>query len=473
MASAQSLSDGGARRLNYSPEFLAKLKGDAAKYQNLLKTDPFSAFTQKYRDALYGGYYKGIDGHGFSTISPAAPGENTKEHRVGPTISALDLSKWNGNMLDPYNDIQWGQNKVTNARQNSDDAMKLIDQMFPHLTQRQRDEAAYKVIQQQGHGWSFASNPNDIVRAVAGNLGGISPEWQARLAATDAQMAARGRNALKAAHGYDDAHGDEEWKLPAAFLAAYGGSQLLGGGAAAGSDAGALTNAANNFGWSDAASAGTSAGANADIAGALLPTQPAAGPSWLDVLKNGNPAGGTGITGNGPINTGTILDPNYGQFGASSAGTINQSVGQATGALDAFGNATGALHPGINAMYDFSKGLMSPAVSNAKGTLTLADSLQSPKSFLDTVKDKLTDPKNLQNITKGLMNLAQKPQQTGGQLGGSQISSPLQNFQSNGDGGGFRVNTIKGPETQLSVPNLTSQFAPTWQNLQYANALRK
>jgi hypothetical protein len=96
---------------------------------------------------------------------------------------------------------------------------------------------------------------------------------------------------------------------------------------------------------------------------------PAAGGNYLSAFGPAQTALGSGLTNE--VGSGLIGST----LGGASPATLGQIVGQATGAINAAGGATGALIPGVNAMYDFAAGTLAPAVADASGNLVLASSL--------------------------------------------------------------------------------------------------
>lgn len=194
---------------------------------------------------------------------------------------------------------------------------------------------------------------------------------------------------------------DYGWMLPLA---------IAGGGALAGlGEAGSLASAdsmaglipSSELGAYGAAAAGT--GATAAGTTSLYPSTQF----------------GTEI---GQLGSGTYLPNNIGQVGTSlldaTPATINQMVGQASGALDAAGALTTAGIPGINQIYDFSTGTYVPAVSDAAGNLVNAASLSSGTSnqLTDFLKS-LSSNKDL--IKSGISLLGgSSPTTYGGSQGG-------------------------------------------------------
>lgn len=87
-----------------------------------------------------------------------------------------------------------------------------------------------------------------------------------------------------------------------------------------------------------------------------------------DVLGNGL---GTSLNG-GDLNWGTV---DWGNNGGID--TLNQIIGQSTGALDENNVSTGPLIPGVNALYDFNTGTYVPAIADANGDLQIATDLSS------------------------------------------------------------------------------------------------
>lgn len=114
------------------------------------------------------------------------------------------------------------------------------------------------------------------------------------------------------------------------------------------------------YGTGAAAGAGATAGALGSSGG---------GGSYLSAFGPTPNVLGSGVTNEvGSTLIGETL-------GSAQPATLGQLVGQSTGAINAAGGATGALIPGVNAMYDFSLGALAPAIPDASGELVLASTL--------------------------------------------------------------------------------------------------
>lgn len=83
--------------------------------------------------------------------------------------------------------------------------------------------------------------------------------------------------------------------------------------------------------------------------------------------------------------------------GASVPGTLNQTIGQVSGALGNEGLATGDLLSGINSQYNFGSGLLEPAISTAGGAFTSPTALATEVSLADKLKNLPTSIENFVN----------------------------------------------------------------------------
>ena len=151
------------------------------------------------------------------------------------------------------------------------------------------------------------------------------------------------------------------------------GATEAGAGTLGATEAGAGTLGATANGAADLiATGGANTGAGVvsnGTAGVFGPMGPAAGGNYLSAFGPAQTALGSGLTNE--VGSGLIGST----LGGASPATLGQIVGQATGAINAAGGATGALIPGVNAMYDFAAGTLAPAVADASGNLVLASSL--------------------------------------------------------------------------------------------------
>lgn len=170
-----------------------------------------------------------------------------------------------------------------------------------------------------------------------------------------------------------------------ANFAADGGAGLLGGSAGEGTLLGGA--GADMFGGTAGMTAADLAAA--DAAGGLLPaygTNAAyaaglggtTGTSLFDTMSLPNPftsqpnALGSGLY---DLTSGVPSGLTANAVGEVAPATLNQIIGQTTGALTSTGAAAGELLPGINAVYDFSLGQYVPAITNGAGELVAATTL--------------------------------------------------------------------------------------------------
>jgi hypothetical protein len=306
---------------------------NAGKGENYLKSqvDPFSEFTNKYRDVLYGAY--GVD-------PTTGKGFNDDVQMFDPnTYAGQTLSMGGG---------KGGRGKTAAA--NATAVQSMLKQIYPDATQEQLDLAAWNALQNKknetsdyftgtsGQGWHYASNPNDVIRDIGAQMGGLPENIAARLAATDAQMRDRTRNVTKAAHKADDAASAFGGLGPlGGVLLGLGGNLLVPGlGTALGGGLGGALGAGAIIGG------GTAALSGGDILkGALMGGAGAGIGNWasgLDktggVLSNSNLANIGGKAGLSVLGGGDLSNVATGALGQLAGQGVGAQIGDVTGNAD-------------------------------------------------------------------------------------------------------------------------------------------
>jgi hypothetical protein len=305
--------------------------------------------------------------------------------------TATPTTNWMGHDVKTYSGGQWRYNPATQAfdyyatnpngnallglLQFQDQSSKSISAADLGLT-----DPAYQIASlaslagQNGDSWSnYALTHNDYG-------GGVGSASSMMAGARDLRNAIGDINSYEAKRSGWESFMDKAWMVPlmvagAGLLSSAGtlGATEAGAGTLGATEAGAGTLGATANGAADLiATGGANTGAGVvsnGTAGVFGPMGPAAGGNYLSAFGPAQTALGSGLTNE--VGSGLIGST----LGGASPATLGQIVGQATGAINAAGGATGALIPGVNAMYDFAAGTLAPAVADASGNLVLASSL--------------------------------------------------------------------------------------------------
>lgn len=352
--------------------------------------DPFGEFTKKYRSALYGRSMT-ADNH---TVA------NPYKYR-GQSISSYDNA-------DPR---LW---QTQETKKNADYAMGVVDKFFGGVPQRQRDEAAAKLIDydHMRNVWGFKTNPNDIVRKIGASLGGLTPQQEAQLAQSDGQWNERIHQMTSRQNANNKAASDPTVPLAILAGAAMFGGGLLGAGAGEGAAAGATEGAAGIGG--SAYTGGLEAVNGLDIGGGL------------GMNAAGEIGSGAGFTGGTAVTESLGSGIHFGGGNSSGfSGNLHPNLANAVQERDLLslpnmGGGTGATGT-IEGMGTLTNtGELLPAAGGAAGEYGNGESL------IDKLKRKAKDKLSDELLQKGLGLLGNQGAET---MGAQAQASPYQQQQ--------------------------------------------
>jgi hypothetical protein len=122
--------------------------------------EKFQKFASQYRGALYGAHYASSGGGDVFLNGYRKTGNFTKP--------VLDL--WNGEKLDIGAETE---EKANYSVQKAQQAMELMDTLYGHLPQAQRDKAAYDNLVGRGKQYWYGDAPTTVVQDISSRLGGL------------------------------------------------------------------------------------------------------------------------------------------------------------------------------------------------------------------------------------------------------------------------------------------------------------
>lgn len=158
------------------------------------QVDPFLEFTNTgdNRDALYGAYMWGQNNGGRDTteMTSAITPQSSFDYSSGAFDNRVQLPDLLKNYTgETYSNT--GAFKSPYASQAAEEAQQLLKKFYPGATQEQLDRAAYAALQSgvryssdlgtqfnDNSNWYYGGGPLPTVKAIAGQLGGVTPQLQ-------------------------------------------------------------------------------------------------------------------------------------------------------------------------------------------------------------------------------------------------------------------------------------------------------